>query len=186
MKPQRVHITGASGTGTTTLGRALASEWSIPHADVDDYFWEPTEPPYTTKRDPHTRLELMDAVFVGRKAWVLSGSLLGWGEALIPNLDAVIFLTLEPTERLGRLKERERQRYGDRIDAGGDLEAATSEFLSWAAGYDDPNFLGRSLVFHEDWLSKLPCPILRLDSGRSISDSVAAILKWEPAEQHHL
>lgn len=56
MEAQRVLIVGASGTGTTTLGRALANEWSVPHADVDDYFWEPTEPPYTTKRGPRSRL----------------------------------------------------------------------------------------------------------------------------------
>ena len=47
MTPCHLHITGASGSGTTTLGRALASAWAVPHADTDDYFWVPTTPPYT-------------------------------------------------------------------------------------------------------------------------------------------
>jgi adenylate kinase family enzyme len=45
----RLLITGASGCGTTTLGRAVADRWGVPHADVDDYFWRPTSPPFVQK-----------------------------------------------------------------------------------------------------------------------------------------
>ena len=180
MDPQRVHIVGASGTGTTTIGRALADTWSVPHADVDDYFWEPTDPPYSTQRDPARRVELMEAMFAPRPAWVLSGSIMGWGEALIPRFDVVVFITLEPTVRLARLRRREHQRYGSRIDPGGDLEAANSEFLTWAAGYDDPGFAGRSRAFHDAWLAALPCPVLALDGDAPIGELVAAITGWAP------
>ena len=47
MKPCRVLVLGATASGTTTLARALADRWSVPHADTDDYFWVPTDPPYT-------------------------------------------------------------------------------------------------------------------------------------------
>ena len=50
MRGCRLHVTGASGAGTTTLARVIASEWSVPHADVDDYFRVPTSPPYRIKR----------------------------------------------------------------------------------------------------------------------------------------
>ena len=39
---QRIHILGASGSGTTTLGRALAERLQCRHFDTDDYFWLPT------------------------------------------------------------------------------------------------------------------------------------------------
>jgi adenylate kinase family enzyme len=45
MKLRRIHITGASGAGVTTLGRASANALAIPHHDTDDYFWQPTRPP---------------------------------------------------------------------------------------------------------------------------------------------
>lgn len=176
-----MHIVGASGTGTTTLGCALASEWSVPHADADDYFWEPTEPPYTTKRDPRFRLELMERVFVPRRAWVLSGSLMGWGDALIPSFDVVIFVTLEASLRLGRLRQRERRRYGSRIERGGDREEAFGAFLDWAAGYDDPSFDGRSLVAHERWCAELPCPVLRLDGAEPAAKLLSTALNWTPS-----
>jgi hypothetical protein len=60
----------ASGSGTTTLARALANHWSVPHADADDYFWMPTDPPYVEKRPESDRLSLLRNVFVPREAWV--------------------------------------------------------------------------------------------------------------------
>jgi len=180
MDAQRVHVVGASGTGTTTIGRALADSWSVPHADVDDYFWEPTDPPYAAQRDPEARLALMEAMFAPRPAWVLSGSIMGWGEALVPLLDAVVFVTLEPAVRRARLRRREHQRYGSRIEPGGDLETANAELLSWAAGYDDPDFAGRSRAFHDAWLAALPCPVLTLVGDAPVADLVATITGWAP------
>jgi len=88
---------GASGTGTTTLARALADHWAVPHADADDYFWVPSTPPYLDKRPEDERLALMRSVFVPRDAWVLSGSMLGWGENIVDECHAVVFLTLDLT-----------------------------------------------------------------------------------------
>ena len=37
--PRYILITGAAGTGTTTLARALAAEWQLAHLEADDYLW---------------------------------------------------------------------------------------------------------------------------------------------------
>lgn len=167
---------GASGSGTTTLGRALADYWSVPHADADDYFWVPTVPPYVEKRPESARRALMRDVFVPREGWVLSGSMVGWGESIVAECDAVIFLTLDPRERLRRLEAREVHRRG-----GQDFdEAAWSDFLDWAKGYDDPAFNGRSRAAHESWLDQLDLPVLRLGSERPVAELRDAVLSWEP------
>jgi hypothetical protein len=57
----RVLVTGAAGSGTTTLGRALSGELKIAFFDVDDYFWLPTEPPYQQKRNRSARFSLLVA-----------------------------------------------------------------------------------------------------------------------------
>lgn len=177
MLPCRLHITGASGTGTTMLGRALADAWAVPHADVDDYFWEPTDPPYVVKRPASERLELMEAVYAPRRAWVLSGSLMGWGDVLIKRFDAVVFLTLDPSTRIARLKARERTRLGASVDPGGSAEPAYRAFIEWAQRYDDA-FTGRSRRRHDRWVSELPCPVLHLDSTNPVPTLVAAVLTW--------
>lgn len=172
----RVHVLGASGSGTTTLARALADRWSVPHADADDYFWLPTDPPFTEKRPVAERRRLMQDVFVPREAWVLSGSMVGWGEEVVDRCDALVFLTLDPEERLRRLEEREVRRRDSRAHDEGAWEA----FLTWARGYDDPTFSGRSRATHEAWLAERRQPVLRLDSSLSPERLVAEVLAWSP------
>lgn len=178
MKRSRVHILGASGSGTTTLARALADRWAVPHADADDYFWIPTDPPFREKRPETERVTLMRDVFVPREAWVLSGSMIGWGDAIIRECDAVIFVTLDPDERMLRLRRREEQRRAGRSDFD---EVAWQAFLTWARGYDDPAFEGRSRRSHENWLATVEKPMLRLDSAQPVESLVSAVLAWDPA-----
>ncbi|WP_255184785.1 hypothetical protein [Janibacter sp. CX7] len=184
MTPCRLHITGASGTGTTTLGRAVATTWSVPHADTDDYFWAPTSPPYTTKRDGTDRLRLMHEMFVGREAWVLSGTLMGWGDSLAEHFDAVVFLSLDHDERMDRLRAREVTRYGVSIETGGSRATAHHEFMQWAGGYEDPDFDGRNRARHQAWLGTLPCTVLRLDSARPVDELVKEIIEFSPPGAH--
>ena len=140
----------------------------------------PTSPPYVEKRSVPERLRLMGEVFAPRAAWVLSGSLLGWGDPLAGRFDAVVFLTLAPQVRIERLQARERARYGAAIEPGGAREAAHREFLAWAEGYDDPAFDGRNRARHEAWLSTLACPVLRLDGALDPDEPVRRVLEWEP------
>ena len=58
----RVHILGASGSGTTTLAQALAARLGCPHHDVDDYFWLPSDPPFQHIRDVEPRRVMLSAV----------------------------------------------------------------------------------------------------------------------------
>lgn len=177
MTARRLHILGASGTGTSTLGRAMTDAWSVPFHDTDDYFWQPTEPPYVQPRPVDQRLELMAAMFLPRQAWVLSGSLMGWGEPVLPKLDLVVFLTLDPETRLTRLRQREARRYGaEAVAPGGAYHTSFTAFMTWAAGYDDPGFQGRNLVRHRMWLRQINCPVLELDAALPLPDLRACVL----------
>lgn len=177
----RLLVTGASGAGTTTLARSLADRWSVPHADADDYFWLPTSPPYADPRPRAERLALMRALFVPRAAWVLSGSLIGWGDALRDDLDAVVLLTLDPEVRMRRLRTREADRHGGAVPEEGSAGEAHRAFMTWAEGYDDPQHSGRSRAQHERWLAASSLPLLRLDSAAPVGDLAAAVLAWDPA-----
>jgi adenylate kinase family enzyme len=87
MMIQRIHILGASGSGATTLGQALAENLTYPHFDIDDSYWLPTEPPFTEKRERFERQKLLMDDVTTHDAWVLSGSLCGWGDMAIPLFD---------------------------------------------------------------------------------------------------
>jgi adenylate kinase family enzyme len=174
----RVLLIGGSGAGTSTLGRALASALATQHFDADDFFWYPTDPPFTRRRPEKARAELMQSVFLPRADWVLSGSPMGWGDVVIPRLTHAVLLSLAPELRLARLTAREEQRYGARIAPGGDLEEPHREFVDWAAGYDDPTFLRRSRRTQEQWLAELRCPVLTLDAAAEVDALVGEVRAW--------
>lgn len=165
---RRIHILGASGSGTSTLARALASTLATQAFDTDDFFWMPTDPAFRDKRPVRERLEMMEQLFLPRSDWILSGSFAGWGDPIIPRLTHVIFLTLPAGQRLARLRARERKRYGARLEPGGDQAGAFRGFLDWAMQYDDPQFVGRSRRRHEDWLAHLYQPVIRLDASQPL------------------
>jgi len=177
MKTRRIHILGASGSGVTTLGRALADALALPHHDTDDYLWRPTTPPYRELRAAADRLRLMGEMFLPRADWVLSGCLDGWGDPLIPLFDLVVFLRVRNEVRIERLRDREARRFGaGAVAPGGWRHAETEEFIEWASHYEDGAREGRSLTGQETWLAMLPCRLLRLDGARPTRDLVGEVL----------
>ena len=83
----RIHIVGASGTGTSTLGAALARRLGYPHIDADALFWKPTDPPFTTPRPADDRQALLRHRLPITDPWVFSGSALKWAASLEPFHD---------------------------------------------------------------------------------------------------
>jgi adenylate kinase family enzyme len=173
MKCRRIHLMGASGSGVTTIGRALAGRLALPHHDSDDYFWLPTVPPYRTTRPVADRLRLMREMFLPRLDWVLSGSVTGWCEELVSYFDLVVFVTAPREIRMKRLRAREAAHFGaDAVAPGGWRHGETEDFVEWASHYEAGDREGRSLAKHEAWLSGLPCPVVRVDGSRPLAGLV--------------
>ena len=172
----RVHIFGASGSGTTTLAKALADARGWNHIDTDDIYWLPTVPPFRVSRNLDVRQELLRKAVVRAEYWTLSGSLCGWGDLAIPHFDLVVFLWIPADVRLARLREREIARYGPEIEDSDDpRHEAHKAFLSWAAAYDTGGLDMRSRALHEAWLRSLPTPILRLEGERSLDENLEVL-----------
>jgi len=173
---KRIHILGASGSGTTTLGRGLAERLQYPHFDTDDYFWLPTDPPYTQQRERTERAQLLMDDLTAHDAWVVSGCLCGWGDVAIPLFELVVFLSIPYEVRMARLRQREHERFGERILPGGDMDELSQAFLAWAASYDEGGLDIRSRRLHDQWLSTLPCPILCFEGEYSIEEQLAVLM----------
>ncbi len=179
-----IHIFGASGSGTSTLGRALAGAIASQHFDTDDFFWYPTDPPFQKKRPIAERRALMQAVFLPRRDWVLSGSLESWSEGIANRFTLAVFLCMESSERLARLRAREEKRMALARDGDVHHRQNVEAFLEWAAGYDDGLQAGRCRCAHEAWVEELDCPVIRLDAARPVHALVGEIRRaLDPARQ---
>ena len=172
----RIYITGASCAGVTTLGQHLAAHLGVHQVDVDDFYWMPTDPPFTTKRPPNDRMSLMQQA-LGDDSWVLTGSCMNWGDALIADAELIVFVATPTPVRLERLAAREKARFGDRIAPGGDMHQIHMAFREWAAQYDDPSFSGRNRAWHEAWLSRQTAPVLRVDGMNSAEQMAAEVVR---------
>lgn len=171
----RIHILGASGSGTSTLGRAFAECLQCPHLDTDDYFWLLTDPPFTHQRERTQRQRLLMDDLIAHDSWVLSGSLCGWGDVAIPLFALVVFLWVPHDVRMERLRQREVARFGERILPGGDMYESSQAFLAWAAVYDEGGVDIRSRRLHDQWLRALPCPILCCEGESTIEEHLAVL-----------
>lgn len=168
MSSLKVHIVGASGSGTTTLARALAPALAATALDSDDYFWLPTQPPFHARRDRALRNQLIMADLERYPRAILSGAIIDWGDDLEHAFDLVVFLSLPHDLRVRRLRDRELTRYGHVNEA----------FIAWAAGYDDdpPTSPTRNRRRQHEWLSERRCPVLRLEDDLTVADRVALTL----------
>ena len=134
----RILITGASGSGTTSLGKEMASRLRCHFIDVDDYYWLPTKRPYQRARDSVARLKMILDELSEHESSIVSGSIMKWGDELEESFDSIAFLYLDTAMRVKRLRIREEKEWGH----------ADPEFLEWASEYDNGPSGGRSLSKH--------------------------------------
>lgn len=164
-----IHIYGASGSGTSTLGRKICDELGYKHMDTDDYFWLPTNPKYITKRDKKECIELMMNDIENNDNVVISGSLVDWGDELIPLFTLVIRLETETDIRIERLRNREKEAFGNRIEKNGDMYQNHLEFINWARAYDTGGLDMRSRTKHDAWQEKLQCKQVLLNGAENLN-----------------
>lgn len=164
----RLHITGAPGVGKTTVGSALARQLAIPHIDADEFAWELTEMPYQKRLEPHCRREILREKIRENESWVLTGSIYGWGSEFYAQCRLVVLMITPTKIRLKRLKDRERNKFGSRIEVGGDMYSVYIDFVKKAVLYDHGNDKVRSLARDINWMKSLQGESLWIDGRYSL------------------
>lgn len=175
MKKQVIHVFGASGAGTSTMGEALEAH-GYTHLDTDNYYWQKTDPMFLASRSKEERVRLLSQDLDKVKKCTVTGSLTGWGDCLIPQFTLAVWL-LTPTEvRIGRLEKREFERFGERIRPGGDMHEQHIEFMDWAKTYDTAMDDSRNRLTHSNWTRLLTCPLIVLDGTKPMDQLVKSVL----------
>lgn len=178
-----IHIFGPSGSGTTTLGEKICRELGYTLMDTDDYFWMPTEPKFTAKRPAADRICLMRRDMEKSQNVVISGSLTDWGDVLIPDFTLAIRIEMEQSLRLERIRQREQQHFGSRIEPGGDMYEIHRAFMEWAKSYDTGGPEIRSRRKHDQWQTLLSCPLLLLDGADTVEANYRKVLQFMKQER---
>lgn len=172
----KVLIFGASGSGTTTLGREIRKRTEFVHLDADDYYWRKTNPPYQEKIPLPERNERLKVDFNKNEHVIISGSLVSWGKEWETLFDLAIFIYLDNDIRMERLKKREFDRYGEKLLTDKIRQQNFNAFIEWAGEYENPAFKGRSLKVHNYWIKLLDCGVLRVDGATPLEKKVDNVI----------
>ena len=175
MAARGIIVFGAPGSGTSTIGRALARKLGFSYFETDDFSGEKIDtPPFRKSRTLEERTSLLQLAICSCENFVISGSMWDWGESFIPYFDLAVFITAPVNVRIDRLEKREREEYGERIKQGGDMFDYHRNFIEWSKTYDTDN-PDRSLKLHEQWITKLPCAVIRIDGANDIYENIERI-----------
>ena len=173
----KINIFGASGSGVTTLGTALAAQLKINYFDSDAFFWEETEVPFSITRDPELRNKEFLTVSEQWEDWILGGSVVNWGTAVTEKFDFIVFLHIPQPIRMERLQNRETERYGAAILADPARKEKSEVFLEWAKDYDEVTGIAtRNIKAHREWLQHQKIPILEINGNFSTEERIAMIV----------
>ena len=160
--PQGIIILGLNGSGKSTLARITAGRLGFQALDIENYFFEPAQIPYS---HPRSR----EACYAALLADIRSGGnfvlahVRGDCGAEINAMYAFAVLLSAPVEvRMARIRSRALERFGKRVLPGGDLYEQEEGFFRMAAGRTEEPL--------ERFLQSLSCPILRLDATSSIPE----------------
>ena len=94
----------------------------------------------------------------------------------ISLLELVVVLWIPYGLRMKRLRQRERERFGEYVMPGGDRYEQSEAFLQWAPSYDDGDVNMRSRRLHKQWLSTLPSPIIGIEGEYNSEEQTDALI----------
>ncbi|MGO1059214.1 AAA family ATPase [Planococcus sp. FY231025] len=172
----KIQIIGGSGTGKSTLAQFISEKENVKWIDTDEYLWKDTSftelYPIEKRREMYQRdMELYDE-------YIVSGSVFSWCPNGFHDRDLLVFLTLDESVRMQRLRLRETERNSPvRPDENGEM---TNDFLEWCKTYltaGDKNSIG-TYAEHMHQMEISTSPVIKLDSSFPVEVLYAEILKF--------
>ncbi|MDD3122264.1 MAG: shikimate kinase [Candidatus Izemoplasmatales bacterium] len=174
-KIKTILIFGASGSGSTTLARAISQKYGFHFIDTDDAIWEQTNPPFKNRRESLDSWKILNDQLSANDFNVISGSFIGWGDSFKNKIDLFIYMNLPLEIRLKRIQIREENRFGGRVLPGGDLYLQHLDFLNWVSMYEILDETKRSQKQHEKWLQNVKKDILYIKEPLTITELLAKV-----------
>ena len=160
-------VFGANGCGKTTLGRELARKLNIKHLDVEDYYFDESDIPYSKPRSQEEVAELILPDMEKYDSFVFTSVTGDYGDKISSMYKLGVFLSA-PTN-LERVKRRSSEQYGERVLVCGDMYDQEQGFLEFVRT--------RNLSVIDEWSKTLACPILQLDGTKLISENIQLIIQ---------
>jgi len=168
-KPRGIIIFGANGSGKTTLGRKLAEILNFKHIDSEDYYFRESEIPYTNSRTKDEVICLMLADIEKHRQFVISTCIGDLGDIIPQFYRLAVHISVPLDIRMERIKQREHDRFGNRVRKGGDMYEQTEKFHDFV--------LSRPMDKINQWAQTLTCPVICIDGTKDLYTNAMTIVE---------
>lgn len=171
----RLLISGGPGSGCTSTAERIGKKLGIPAFDSDVYFHKPSDPPFQEQYNPAERSARLEHALSDEIHWIVSGSVATWRLSEFKPTHAVL-LEIPRDVRLVRLIERQKARFGDRIEPGGDMQQEHESFMTWAAAYEVRSCNSRNLATDREFLTTQCHTFMSISDATGIEEVVEQIV----------
>ena len=164
-------VCGLNGTGKSTLGKALAQKLHFYFIDIEDLYFPKTNPAYVYAA-PRTREDVEILLFNEIKKhenYVFASVKGDYGEAMYPFFQYAVLIDVPKNIRIGRVKNRSFQKFGNRMLFGGDLYEQEERFFHLVKSRAEDTV--------EKWIQSLSCPIIRIDGTKPIEENINFLME---------
>ncbi len=162
-------ICGLNGSGKTTLAASLARALNYKHMDIEDYYFLPSDIPYSRPRTKEEVIPLVLKDMTENPCFVFSYVKGDMTPEINAKFDLVIYLDVPKDIRIKRIRQRAFDKFGNRVLLGGDMYEQEEEFFKMVSKRD-------STVI-EAWLDTLSCKVLILEGTKPIENNIQIILE---------
>uniref|UniRef100_UPI004057A60B AAA family ATPase n=1 Tax=Acetatifactor sp. TaxID=1872090 RepID=UPI004057A60B len=184
-----IAIMGLNGCGKSTLAHAIGKKLDFYEMDVEDYYFPEQKHsrqavlehqhdvkceykgalPYSV---PRSKKEVQDMILDDIKKhpqFIISGVTMNWEESILSVIDVAFILEVPTNERVKRVRQREKIRFGSRVMLGGDMYEQQKEFRDIIANKSNQSV--------EESANKIQCKKIKLDGTKSIDENVSIVLR---------
>ena len=163
-------ICGLNGAGKSTLGRILAERLGYRFIDNEDLYFPKDDPSYlfSAPRSHEEVVRHLEELIEKDRRFVFAAVKGDYGEKLPAFLDHIVLIEV-PREILSRrVRNRSRQKFGNRVLPGGDLY---EQEQAWYALTDS-----RPDDYVTRWLDMVRCPVIRIDGTLPVEENLSKLL----------
>ena len=162
-------ICGLNGSGKTTLAASLARSLDYKHMDIEDYYFLPSNIPYSHPRTKEEVIPLVIEDMLKNPCFVFSYIKGDMTPEINEKFDLVVYLDVPKDIRMKRIRQRAFDKFGERVLVGGDMYEQEEAFFKMVSGRDDTAI--------KAWLDTLSCKVIILDGTKPIENNIQIILE---------
>ncbi|MBQ4354438.1 MAG: AAA family ATPase [Clostridia bacterium] len=163
-------VCGLNGCGKTTLGSALAAALGGKHMDIENYYFLPSDIPYSVYRTREEAAELFRADAEKYQRFVFSAVNGNMGEEGNRYYTHIVYLRVPLPIRMERIITRAEEKFGSHFQKGTDLWEQEQSFFA--------SVRKKSPEGIEKWIGQMRCPVLYLDGTQPCEQLTEQVLLW--------